>query len=92
VLAITHGGPRAGQVIQWRSNLLGLDAVCLVDSSEIGDGLLALVDKHGELSLSFLGSGKRHRTGVQWRDLSVPELAVCAAGELPWGRLRRWAG
>jgi hypothetical protein len=93
VLAIKHGGPRAGEVIQWRSTLIGLDAICAVDESATGDGLLELVDRWDEVPLSpaFLGSGKRHTTGVQWRALSVPELAVCAEGELPWARLRRWA-
>ena len=67
MLAVTHGGPRAGQAIQWRSSVLGLDAVLLADETMIGDGLLALVDKHGELpcSPSFLGDGVRHSTGVQ---------------------------
>jgi hypothetical protein len=89
VLAVTHGGRRAGQVIEWRSSVLGLDAVLLVDESMIGDGLLALVDKHGELpvSPSFRGDGTRHSTGVQWRNLSVPEVAVVGAGELPWARV-----
>jgi hypothetical protein len=93
VLAVMHGGRRAGQVIQWRSTVLGLDAVLLADESMIGDGLLRLVDEHGELPCSpaFLGTKIRHSTGTQWRDLSVSELAVCAAGELPWARLRRFA-
>jgi hypothetical protein len=94
VLTIKHGGPRAGQVIEWRSTPLGLDAICLADETATGDGLLDLVDRWGEvpLSPSFMGSGKRHSTGVQWRDLSVPELAVCAEGEFAWAKLRRWAG
>jgi hypothetical protein len=73
--------------------VLGLDAALLVDESMIGDGLLALVDKHDALpcSPSFRGDGVRYSTGVQWRNLSVPELAVCGAGELPWARLRRFA-
>jgi hypothetical protein len=93
VLAVTHGGPRAGQVIQWRSSLLGLDALLLVDESEVGDGLLQLLDKHGDLPLSpaFRGTKVRHSTGTQWRNLAVRELAVCAEGELPWARLRRFA-
>jgi hypothetical protein len=93
VLAVKHGGPRAGQVIQWRSSILGLDAVLLVDESEVGDGLLALLDRHGEVpcSPSFLGDGIRHSTGVQWRHLAIPEVAVVGAGELPWARLRRFA-
>jgi hypothetical protein len=91
VLAITHGGPRAGQVIQWRSTVLGLDAVLLADETEIGAGLLALLDRHGELPVSpaFRGTKIRHSTGTQWRNLAVRELAVCAEGELPWARLRR---
>jgi hypothetical protein len=28
---------------------------------------------------------------VPGRNLQVPKLAVCAAGELPWARLRRFA-
>jgi hypothetical protein len=93
VLAITHGGPRAGQVIQWRSTILGLDALLLADETATGEGLLELLDRHGELPLSpsFIGNGKRHSTGVQWRRLHVPELAVVAEGELPWARLRRYA-
>lgn len=93
VLALLHGGRRAGQVIEWRSSVLGLDAVLLADESMIGHGLLALLDKHGELpvSPSFRGTGVRHSTGVQWRSLSMPELAVCGEGELPWARLRRFA-
>jgi hypothetical protein len=93
VLTIKHGGPRAGEVIQWRSSLLGLDAVLLADETATGDGLLDLVDRWGEVPLSpaFLGSGKRHTTGVQWRGVSVPELAVVPEGELPWARLRRFA-
>ena len=93
VLAVTHGGRRAGQVIEWRSTVLGLDAVLLVEESEIGDGLLQLLDKHGTLPLSpaFRGTKVRHSTGVQWRNLAVRELAVCAEGELPWARLRRLA-
>ncbi len=31
VLTITHGGARAGQVIEWQSSLLGLDAMLLAD-------------------------------------------------------------
>jgi hypothetical protein len=42
-------------------------------------------------SPSFRGTGIRHTTGVQWRNLSVPEVAICAEGELPWARLRRFA-
>jgi hypothetical protein len=93
VLAVTHGGPRAGQVIQWRSSVLGLDAVLLVDESEVGAGLLQLLDKRGDLSCSpaFRGTKVRHSTGTQWRNLAVRELAVCAEGELPWCRLRRFA-
>jgi hypothetical protein len=76
------------------SSVLGLDSVLLADESMIGDGLLALLDRHGELpvSPSFLGTGIRHSTGVQWQHLQVPELAVCAEGELPWARLRRLGG
>jgi hypothetical protein len=94
VLAITHGGPRAGQVIQWRSSVLGLDAVLLVDESEVGDGLLALLDKYGELPCSpaFRGAKVRHSTGTQWRNLAVRELAVCAEAEFAWAKLRRFAG
>jgi hypothetical protein len=53
--------------------VLGLDAVLLVDESMIGDGLLALVDKHGELPVppSFRGDVVRHSTGVQRRRLSI---------------------
>jgi hypothetical protein len=93
VLAVRHGGPRAGQVIEWRSTVLGLDAVLLADETPIGSGLLDLLDRHGEppLSPAFLGDGTRHGSGVQWRNLTVPELAVCAEGELPWARLRRLA-
>ena len=94
VLTLLHGGPRVGQVIQWRSTILGLDAVLLADETPIGLGLLDLLDRHGELpvSPSFLGDGTRHgSSGVQWRNLQVPELAICAEGELPWARLRRLA-
>jgi hypothetical protein len=82
-----------GEVVEWRSIPVGLDATLIVHESAGGDGLLALVDKYGSLpcSPSFVGTGNRHSTGVQWRDLSVPELAVCAEGELPWARLRRFA-
>ncbi|MGH9252282.1 MAG: hypothetical protein ACRD0W_22610, partial [Acidimicrobiales bacterium] len=64
-----------------------------VHESPGGDGLLRLVDEHGELPMSpaFRGTRTRHSTGVQWRNLSVSELAVCHAQELPWERLRRWA-
>jgi hypothetical protein len=81
MLTLQHGGPVVGQVVQWRSDLLGLDAVLLVHESPGGDGLLALLDKHRELpvSPSFRGTGTRHSTGVQWRHLSIPEIAVCAA-------------
>jgi hypothetical protein len=93
VLALQHGGPVVGRVIQWRSDVLGLDAVLAVRESPGGDGLLALVDRHGSLPLSpaFRGDGTRHSTGVQWRNLSVSELAVCHAQELPWASLRRFA-
>jgi hypothetical protein len=93
VLALLHGGRRAGQVVQWRSSILGLDAVLLADESEVGSGLLELVDKHGELPVSpvFRGTKVRHSTGSQWRNLAVRELAVCAEGEPPWARLRRFA-
>jgi hypothetical protein len=67
--------------------------VLTVHESPGGDGLLRLVDEHGELPMSpaFRGTGVRHSTGVQWRNLSVPEIAVVAEGELPWARLRRFA-
>jgi hypothetical protein len=92
VLSVLHGGRRAGQVIQWRSTVLGLDAVLLADESEVGAGLLELLDRHGTLPLSpsFLGDGTRHGTGVQWRSLSIPELAICAEGELPWCHCGGW--
>jgi hypothetical protein len=73
--------------------VLGLDAVLLADESEVGDGLLALLDKHGTLPCSpaFRGTKVRHSTGVQWRNLSVRELAVCAEAEFGWAQLRRLA-
>jgi hypothetical protein len=94
VLTLLHGGPRVGQVIQWRSSVLGLDALLLADESTVGDGLLQLLDRHGTLPLSpaFRGTKVRYSTGTRWSRLSVHELAVCAEGELPWARLRRLAG
>jgi hypothetical protein len=44
-LRVKHYGPRAGQVIQWRSHILGLDAVVAADETPTGDGLLELVDR-----------------------------------------------
>lgn len=92
-LTLQHGGPRVGEVVQWRSDVLGLSAMVLVHETEGGDGLLRLVDEHGSLPLSpaFRGAKARHSTGTQWRHVQVTELAVCHAQELPWGRLRRWA-
>jgi hypothetical protein len=62
VLALLHGGRRAGQVVQWRSSILGLDAVLLADESEVGSGLLELVDKHGELPVSPVSAAPRSGT------------------------------
>jgi hypothetical protein len=93
VLTLLHGGPRCGEVLEWRSTILGLDALLLADESEIGAGLLELLDRHGSLPLSpaFRGVKARHSTGTQWKNLSVRELSVVAEGELPWARLRRYA-
>jgi hypothetical protein len=93
VLTLLHGGPPVGRVVEWRSDVLGLDAVLTVHESPGGDGLLELVDRRGELPLSpaFRGTGTRHSTGVQWRHVQVSELAVCAEAELPWSRVRRLA-
>jgi hypothetical protein len=73
--------------------MLGLDAIVAADETATGDGLLELVDRWGSVPLSpaFQGTRVRHSTGTQWRNLSVSEIAVCHAGELPWGRLRRYA-
>jgi hypothetical protein len=63
-LALLRGGLRVGEVVEWRSSVLGLDAVLLADESEVGDGLLDLLDGHGELpvSPSFRGIPVRHST------------------------------
>ena len=58
VLSITHGGPRAGQVVRWASSILGLDALLVADSSEVGDGLLDLLD---EIVVGFAAMCQRGR-------------------------------
>ena len=35
------------------------------------------------------GDAVVHSSGVEWRRVSLTHLAICAAGELPWCRLRR---
>jgi hypothetical protein len=91
-LRVQHSGPVAGQVVQWRSTpALGLDAVILAAETPTLDGLLDLVDRWGSepLSPAWIGDAVVHSTGVEWRRVSLTHLAICAAGELPWGRLRR---
>ena len=93
-LQVQHFGPVAGQVVQWRSTpALGFDAIVEATETPTGDGLLDLVDRWGSVPISpaWIGDAVRHSTGVQWRRVSLTHLAVCAAGELPWARLRRWA-
>jgi len=91
-LRVQHFGPIAGQVVQWRSiPALGFDAVIEAEQTPTGDGLLDLVDRWGSVPISpaWLGDAVRYSTGVEWRRVSLTHLAICAAGELPWCRLRR---
>jgi hypothetical protein len=43
------------------------------------------------LSPAWVGTATPHSTGRQWHRLRFTELAVCHAGELPWGTVRRVA-
>jgi hypothetical protein len=101
--AVEGAAPRAGRFVDfaWRAarragHAMAIECgrpgrVAARRKTEVGAGLLALLDKHGTLPLSpaFRGTKVRHTTGTQWRNLSLWELAVCAEGELPWARLRR---
>ena len=85
VLAVTHGGPRAGRSDGGRrrwawmrccSSMSRRSApVCWICSTGIASCPLAGFPRHQV----------RHSTGVQWRNLSVRELAVCAEAEFRLG-------
>jgi hypothetical protein len=91
----TYGSTTCGSFAR-RGTPLGLDGTILVNSTPIGDGLLNLVDRWGEVPISPgwtlpMSDYIDHDTGREWKRIRLYELAICAKSLLPWGRVQRWA-